>query len=79
MAMTYLQQNHTSVDDLQGKKMRVNGKSENAYVEALGGTPVSLSTEDTYEGLERGMVDTAFYTPIGAVGLSLHETSSLHY
>lgn len=63
----------TSVDDLQGKKMRVNGKSENAYVEALGGTPVSLSTEDTYEGLERGMVDTAFYTQIGAVGLSLHE------
>src|SRR5699024_3418125 len=60
-------------DDLKGLKMRVNGKSENAFVEALGGIPVSLSTEDTYEGLERGMIDTAFYTSIGAVGLRFHE------
>lgn len=62
-----------SAADMEGLKMRVNGKSENAFVEALGGVPVSLSTEDTYEGLEKGMIDTAFYTPIGAVGLMFHE------
>jgi TRAP-type transport system periplasmic protein len=62
-----------SVDDLKNLKMRVNGKSENAFVEAIGGVPVSLSTEDTYEGLEKGTIDTAFYTPIGGVGLKFHE------
>ncbi|WP_245831727.1 TRAP transporter substrate-binding protein [Oceanobacillus senegalensis] len=62
-----------SIEDLEDLKMRVNGKSENAFVEALDGVPVSLSTEDTYEGLERGMIDTAFYTPIGAVGIQYYE------
>lgn len=62
-----------TAEDLKGLKMRVNGKSENAFVEALGGIPVSLSTEETYEGLERGMIDTTFYTPIGGVGIRFHE------
>ena len=62
-----------SVKDLSKLKMRVNGKSENAFVESLGGVPVSLSTEDTYEGLQKATIDTSFYTPIGAVGLKFYE------
>ena len=61
------------VSDLNKLKMRVNGKSEIAFVESLGGVPVSLSTEDTYEGLQKSSIDTAFYTPIGAVGLKYFE------
>lgn len=61
------------VSDLKNKKMRVNGKSEVAFVQALGGVPVSLSTEDTYEGLQKGTIDTSFYTPIGAVSLKFDE------
>ena len=60
-------------DDLKNKKMRVNGKSEIAFVESLGGVPVSISTEDTYEGLQKNTIDTSFYTPIGAEGLKLFE------
>ncbi|MFC2949398.1 TRAP transporter substrate-binding protein [Virgibacillus sediminis] len=62
-----------AVEDLKGLKIRVNGKSENAFVKALGGVPVSLSTEDAYEGLDKGMIDTTFYTPIGAVGTGYYE------
>ncbi|WP_017379055.1 TRAP transporter substrate-binding protein [Paenisporosarcina sp. TG-14] len=62
-----------SVADLEGLKMRVNGKSEIAFVKSLGGVPVSLATEDTYEGLQKNTIDTAFYTPIGAVGLKYYE------
>ncbi|WP_019416244.1 TRAP transporter substrate-binding protein [Paenisporosarcina sp. TG20] len=62
-----------SVADLKGLKMRVNGKSEIAFVQGLGGVPVSLATEDTYEGLQKSTIDTAFYTPIGAVGLKYFE------
>lgn len=60
-------------EDLKGLKMRVNGKSENAFVEALGGVPVSISTEDTYDGLQKDTINTTFYTPIGAEGLKLFE------
>ncbi len=62
-----------SIDDLKGLKMRVNGKSEPPFVEAIGGTPASLVTEQVYEGLERKTIDTAFYTPVGAVGMKLYE------
>ena len=60
-------------EDLKNKKMRVNGKSEIAFVESLGGVPVSISTEDTYESLQKTTIDTSFYTPIGAEGLKLYE------
>jgi len=62
-----------TVEDLKNKKMRVNGKSEIALVESLGAVPVSLSTEDTYEGLQKSTIDTSFYTPIGAAGLKYFE------
>lgn len=62
-----------SADDLNKLKMRVNGKSEPAFVEALGGVPVSLVTEEIYEGLQKGTIDTAFYTPIGAIGMKMYE------
>lgn len=61
------------ISDFKNLKMRVNGKSEIAFVEALGGVPVSIGTEDVYEGLQKGTIDTTFYTPIGAVGLKFDE------
>ena len=61
------------ISDLKNLKMRVNGKSEIAFVEALGAVPVSLSIEDTYEALQKGTINTTFYTPIGAVGTKFYE------
>lgn len=62
-----------SIEDLKNKKMRINGKSEADLVKAIGGVPVSLSTDEIYEGLQKNTVDTAFYSPIGGHGLKLYE------
>lgn len=63
---------HT-MEDLQNKKMRMSGKGENAFIQSLGGTPVSITSEGIYEGLEKGMIDTAFYTPIGGEAVRYYE------
>lgn len=62
-----------TADDLKKLKMRINGKSEIAFVESLGGVPVSLATEDTYEGLQKSTINTIFYTPIGGNDLKFFE------
>ncbi|PWA04688.1 hypothetical protein DCC39_18670 [Pueribacillus theae] len=62
-----------TVDDLKKKKMRSSGKSETALAKSIGGVPVSLTTEDQYEGLQKKQIDTTFFTPIGANGQKLYE------
>ena len=49
----------TSVADMDGKKMRTWGKDMPRMVQAAGGTPVTLSLSEIYEGLSRGTVDCA--------------------
>src|SRR5699024_7127712 len=61
------------VSDFEGKKVRINGKSERPFVEALGGTAVSIPVEDIYEGLDKGMMDVIFYTPIGGYSFKFYE------
>jgi TRAP-type C4-dicarboxylate transport system substrate-binding protein len=56
------------VEDLKGLKMRVQGKNDADLIKDWGAVPVSLPLEDVYEALQKGTLDTAFYTPIGAVG-----------
>ena len=48
-----------SVSDVQGMKIRATGLSAK-IVNALGGTPVSMSQGDTYEALQKGVVDATF-------------------
>lgn len=62
-----------SVEDVKKTKIRVNGKSETELVKAMGGVPVSLSAEDTYEGLQKNSVEATFYSPVGAVGMKFFE------
>lgn len=62
-----------SVEDLKGKKMRVNGKGDVPFVEALGAVPVNMATDEVYEALERDTMDAMFYTSIGAIGNRFHE------
>src|SRR5699024_2634877 len=62
-----------SIADLKGKKMRVNGKNDIPFVEALGGVPINMATDEVYEALERDTMDVMFYTSIGAVGNRFYE------
>lgn len=54
----------TSLDALKGKRIRSGGGVQNDIIEALGGTPVTLTTSEQYEGLQRGIIDGGiFNTP----------------
>lgn len=52
----------SSMADLKGKRIRSYGFAYPALIEAMGATPVSVTTSDTYEALERSIIDC---TPIG--------------
>lgn len=48
-----------TVEDFEGKRIRSYGVALPAVIESLGAVAVSLSTPETYEALERGIVDCA--------------------
>ncbi|KAA2314938.1 hypothetical protein E0K93_07745 [Puniceibacterium sp. HSS470] len=48
--------------DMKGLRVRSYGFAYPALIEAMGATPVSIATSETYEALERSIVDC---TPIG--------------
>ena len=43
--------------DLKGMRIRTAGNVEGETVKALGGSPVSMSSAEVYEALERGTID----------------------
>ncbi|WP_249729817.1 hypothetical protein [Chelatococcus sp. YT9] len=47
----------TGLESIAGKKVRVNGKSPAALVEALGGTPVFMPFAEVIPGLQNKMID----------------------
>ncbi len=48
-----------SLDDMAGLKVRATGLSSK-IVEKLGGTPVAMSQPETYEALQKGVVEATF-------------------
>ena len=46
-----------SLADLQGKRVRSYGAAYPALIEAMGATPVSVPSTETYEALERSILD----------------------
>lgn len=45
------------VEDLKGKKIRVQGASQGDFVEGLGGTPVTITFAEVVPSMEKGVVD----------------------
>jgi TRAP-type C4-dicarboxylate transport system substrate-binding protein len=52
-----------SAADAKGLTVRVGGEPWLSEVRAMGMEPVSLSTNEVYEGLQRGVIDCASFTP----------------
>uniref|UniRef100_UPI003B51C91E C4-dicarboxylate TRAP transporter substrate-binding protein n=1 Tax=Roseovarius indicus TaxID=540747 RepID=UPI003B51C91E len=47
----------TSLDDLQGKRLRVAGSQWSRWAGSVGATAVSLPLNEVYEGLSQGVID----------------------
>lgn len=47
----------TSKEDIEGKRIRIGGPQWSRWVTAMGGSPVSIPVNETYEGLSQGVVD----------------------
>jgi TRAP-type transport system periplasmic protein len=64
-----------SVADFEGKRIRAYGIALPAAVQAVGGVPVSMSTVETYEALERGVLDCTPIEPVIAHGQKYDEVA----
>ena len=61
-------------DDLKGLKIRAHGLSAKV-VKALGGTPVAMPMPETYQSLQKGVVDGAMYPMESNKGWKLGEVT----
>lgn len=64
-----------SLDQFKGKRIRAYGLALPAVIEALGAVPVSMSTPETYEALQRGIIDCTPIEPILAHGWKYDEVA----
>jgi TRAP-type C4-dicarboxylate transport system substrate-binding protein len=74
----FSKQSH-SLDDLAGAKLRINGRVVGQLVERMGGTPISMQSEDMYAALQRGTIDGIVSSWAAFEPYKLQEVTALHY
>ena len=74
--MIYCNSPIKSVDDIKGKKVRVQGVSQGDLVEALGGTSVTIPFAEVVPALQRGTVDCGITGTMPAYKAGWHEVVS---
>lgn len=62
-----------SYDDFKNMKMRISGKGDAGTIGALGATPVTLSPNELYEALQKGVVEGSNYSVVGSLGVKVYE------
>lgn len=67
-----------SAEDLRGKLVRIGTKRQREVVEAVGAVPMSIPFSDTYEALQRGVLDCSLNTGT-AVGVTRLNTAAPYY
>lgn len=68
-----------SVENLAGAKFRINGRVVGQLVEVIGGTPISMQSEDMYGALQRGTIDGIVSSWAAFDPYKLQEVTSYHY
>ncbi|MCC5859830.1 MAG: C4-dicarboxylate TRAP transporter substrate-binding protein [Ectothiorhodospiraceae bacterium] len=66
----------TSVDDLRGKRLRAGGAQWSRWAEHFGASAVSLSVNETYEGLSQGVLDCTIHSATELSGFQLIDVVS---
>lgn len=69
----------TSMDEMAGKKIRFYGSSMNDFIEAAGGTGVSIPLAEIVPALQRGVVDCAFTGTLTGYSFKFPEVTSNLY
>ena len=67
-----------SLDNLGGAKLRINGRVVGQLVEIMGGTPISMQSEDMYGALQRGTIDGIAIAWIALETFKLYEQTRYH-
>jgi TRAP-type C4-dicarboxylate transport system substrate-binding protein len=67
-----------TLEDLSGMKIRAPGGQVAAVVRALGAVPVTMAAPDTYNALERGVVDGTVFPWEAIFGFKLSEVIKHH-
>jgi TRAP-type transport system periplasmic protein len=67
-----------SIADFKGKRIRTYGFAYPALVHAIGGTPVSMTSSDGYEALQRGILDCSPIGPSLAHGWKYDEVAKYY-
>jgi len=68
-----------SLDNLGGAKLRINGRVVGQLVEIMGGTPISMQSEDMYGALQRGTIDGIVSSWAAFEPYKLQEVTTYHY
>ena len=65
-----------TLDHLKGQKISVGSRMQGRVVELLDGSPVTMTTTDVYQSLQRGLVDTALLGYAATLAFKLYEVSN---
>ncbi|MCQ6263250.1 C4-dicarboxylate TRAP transporter substrate-binding protein [Alcanivorax sp. MM125-6] len=65
-----------SLEDLAGKRLRSGGAQWSRWAESVGATPLSMSVNEIYEGLDQGVVDCTIQTTTELSIFRLDEVAS---
>lgn len=71
----YCRDEFTSLADLEGRKVRASGASQQAFVSHLGGSPLSIAFAEVQPALASGVVDCAITGALSGYKAKWHESA----
>lgn len=72
----YCRDEFTSIADLEGRKVRASGASQQAFVSYLGGSPLSIAFAEVQPALSSGVVDCAITGALSGYKAKWHESAN---
>jgi TRAP-type C4-dicarboxylate transport system substrate-binding protein len=71
----YCRDEFTSLADLEGRKVRASGASQQAFISHLGGSPLSIAFAEVQPALASGVVDCAITGALSGYNAKWHESA----